>query len=92
MVESEQTSKEFESFAASSNPSLLQFYNQHFHQNEAKLGSEEFKLYEVRVSSCLQFSKLFIVGACLMLPISVADISGPFARIVHFIAWSRRGS
>ena len=92
MVESEQTFKEFESLAASSNPSLLQFYNQHCHQNEDKLNPDEFKLYQVRVSSCLQFSKLFIVGACSMLQISVADISGPFACVMHFIAWPRRGS
>jgi hypothetical protein len=57
MAESEQTFKEFESLAAGSNTSLLQFYNQNAYQNEHALPAEEFKLYKVRVSSCLQFFK-----------------------------------
>lgn len=92
MVESEKTFKEFESLSASSNPSLLQFYNQNVHQNEDKLDPEGWKVYKVRVSSCLQFVKAVgpkLVGTCLMLQISVANFSGPFAGIMHCVAWSR---
>ena len=49
MAESEKM--EFENLASSSNPSLLQFYDQLVCENDAQLSPESFKLFQVCVSS-----------------------------------------